>query len=371
MDISSVKIKVIAGADHWIEGKALDQLQTSAAQPGMVAAVGLPDLHPGRGIPVGAAFLSKDIFYPHLIGNDIGCGIALFQSQLPLHKIRLDKWEKKLAGLSELWDGLWPAGVGLEAELTDFSGGGAGSIGAGNHFAEFTKIVKNEAPDALAKLGVDPKKALLLVHSGSRGLGEQILSAHVERFGFGGLEDSSSKAADYLQKHDAALAWAGENRRLIAARFAEALGTRVHRVCDLFHNLMERGPEGGWLHRKGAAKADAGPLVIAGSRGSHSYLVEPLEQSADNLWTVAHGAGRKWNRKEAKPRLAKRFSAEELRRTKFGSRVMCSDRGLLYEEAPEAYKNIDQVIDALVDAGLVRVLAVLEPLLTFKTMKER
>ena len=70
---TNIKPIVIASSESWIEGEALRQLNQTAKLPGMTRAVGLPDLHPGKGIPIGAAFLSKDIIYPHLVGNDIGC----------------------------------------------------------------------------------------------------------------------------------------------------------------------------------------------------------------------------------------------------------------------------------------------------------
>ena len=64
-------IHVIASASNWIEGEALAQLEQTAALPGMARAVGMPDLHPGKGSPIGAAFASIGHFYPHLVGSDI------------------------------------------------------------------------------------------------------------------------------------------------------------------------------------------------------------------------------------------------------------------------------------------------------------
>jgi release factor H-coupled RctB family protein len=68
-----------------------------------------------------------------------------------------------------------------------------------------------------------------------------------------------------------------------------------------------------------------------------------------------------------KGRLRERLTVEQLTRTELGSRVICEDRDLLYEEAPQAYKNVDVVVQDLVDAGLARIAAVLRPLLTYKT----
>ena len=82
---------------------------------------------------------------------------------------------------------------------------------------------------------------------------------------------------------------------------------------------------------------------------------------------MAHGAGRKWARSDAKARLEQRYSPEKLARTDLGGRVICRDGDLIYEEAPQAYKDIGRVVQDLIDAGLVTVIATLRPLITYKT----
>ena len=109
--------------------------------------------------------------------------------------------------------------------------------------------------------------------------------------------------------------------------------------------------------------------MIPGSRGDHTYLVKPLE-SAAGLYSLAHGAGRKWQRGDCKARLSHKYSRDELYRTAFGSLVICGDRTLLYDEAPQAYKPCLSIIEALQDAGLIEVVARLKPVLTFKTHGE-
>ena len=106
--------------------------------------------------------------------------------------------------------------------------------------------------------------------------------------------------------------------------------------------------------------------MIPGSRGSLSYLVKPLGEGESRAWSLAHGAGRKWARSEARLRMRERFGKEQLVQTSLGSRVICGERDLLYEEAPAAYKNIEAVVQDLVDAGLVSVIATFRPLLTYK-----
>ena len=122
-----------------------------------------------------------------------------------------------------------------------------------------------------------------------------------------------------------------------------------------------------WIHRRGAVTAGGTPLVIPGSRGALSYLVKPVGDGASQAWSLAHGAGRKWARSETRLHVRERFGATELMQTSLGSHVICGERDLLYEEAPMAYKPVESVIEALVEAGLIRVIATLRPVLTYKT----
>lgn len=223
-----------------------------------------------------------------------------------------------------------------------------------------------------------------MAHSGSRGLGHRILRAHVAVFGAEGLAADSAEATEYLEKHDQAVKWAIANRALIAHRFLSALRSDGENIFDLAHNTVtpqtvksetgsETGSETQWLHRKGAAPSDQGVLVIPGSRGTYSYLVQAVEQQSDahveNAFSLAHGAGRKWVRSESKGRL-KKYRPEDFFKTDLGGLVICEDKALIYEEAPQAYKNIDVVIQDMVDAGLIRVLAVLKPVLNYKTRRK-
>lgn len=84
----------IASDDLWIESLAIQQLHTTANLPNMQRVVGMPDLHPGRGYPIGAAFFSAGRFYPALVGNDIGCGMALWQTDILARKYNADKFEQ-------------------------------------------------------------------------------------------------------------------------------------------------------------------------------------------------------------------------------------------------------------------------------------
>jgi release factor H-coupled RctB family protein len=366
---------VVASDTTWMEDAAIAQLITTSQLEGMQRVAGMPDLHPGRGYPVGAAFFSTERFYPALVGNDIGCGMALWQTDLQASAVRLDKLEKRVGNIDGPMDdadaraqAMSDAGVqpsGHEASL--------GTIGGGNHFAEFQQVDTVHAPEALTALGIDRQRLLLLVHSGSRGLGERILRQHVDAFGHRGLEADTPEAAAYLAQHDAALRYARCNRQLVAQRLLGNVRAEGRCVLDVHHNFVAPSVidgQAGWLHRKGATPSDAGPVLIPGSRGDYSHLVRPTRECHDTLLSLAHGAGRKWIRSACKDRLFKLMTPTQMGRTALGSRVICNDRQLIYEEAPQAYKGIDSVVQSLVGAGLIELLARTKPVLTYKTRGE-
>jgi len=123
-----------------------------------------------------------------------------------------------------------------------------------------------------------------------------------------------------------------------------------------------------WLHRKGAAPTDLGPIVIPGSRGALSYLVLPNDSPDKQQYagfSVAHGAGRRWARGKAVQ--AEKFkNSNSLTTTSLGSKVICEDKDLLFEEAPEAYKDIIDIISDLTSMNIVNVIATFRPLITYK-----
>lgn len=126
----SPKNMLYASDKSWIDGNAITQLKGVSELDGMESVIGFPDLHPGKGGPVGAAFASKDKIYPGLIGNDAGCGICMLQADdLLLRKIKLDKWADKLTDLDSPWTGnkeqwlmdhnVWPDLVSDSLGLSD------------------------------------------------------------------------------------------------------------------------------------------------------------------------------------------------------------------------------------------------------------
>ena len=366
---------VVASDATWMEDAAIAQLITTSQLEGMQRVAGMPDLHPGRGYPVGAAFFSTQQFYPALVGNDIGCGMALWQTDLRASAVKLDKLEKRVGNIDGPMEDA--AAVAQAMETADVQRSGhemsLGTIGGGNHFAEFQQVDAVHDPEALAALGIDKQHLLLLVHSGSRGLGERILRQHVNAFGHRGLHSDTEEAAGYLAQHDAALRFARCNRQLVAQRLLAHVRADGRCVLDVHHNFVASTSihgQMGWLHRKGATPSDQGAVLIPGSRGDYSYLVRPTRLCHDTLLSLAHGAGRKWIRSACKDRLFKLMTPTQMGRTALGSRVICNDKQLIYEEAPQAYKGIDSVVQALVGAGLVELLARTKPVLTYKTRGE-
>jgi release factor H-coupled RctB family protein len=383
---TETQVRLFASAQSWIEREAVRQLYATAKLDRVRLAVGFPDLHPGKGTPVGAAFVTKGVIYPHLIGGDIGCGMALFKTDLVRGDVKLDRWAKLSFNLEHPWDQF--AGDFLaerDLESTGFDSA-LGTIGGGNHFAELQTVEKVLDAEGFKKLDLGKQQLVVLVHSGSRDLGESILRAHVDQHFGEGVEADSFAAEEYLRGHDLAVRWAKANRELIARRFVAALGAEAECLWDGCHNSITpspplplpsdgRGWPSGrvreWVHRKGAVAADNNFVVIPGSRGSMSYLVKPIGDGESHAWSLAHGAGRRWARSEARLRMRERFEVPQLVQTPLGGRVICEERDLLYEEAPGAYKNIEAVIQDLVDAELVSVIATFRPLLTYKTRKVR
>ncbi len=359
-------IQILSTKKSWIEGDAVEQLKKVHSLKGVKSVIGLPDLHAG---PVGIA-MASDIIYPHLVGNDIGCGMGFWQINTNFRKAKPDRWVNKLTGLETPYNG------NLDDILDKYNLNcgnylsGLGTIGLGNHFAELQKVEEVMNHDLFEELKLDKNKLNLLIHSGSRRLGSSIMNKHISENGSIGLDISSTEGKAYLENHDYAVQWARANRELISIRFMNALNLRGQQILDLTHNSVtkENFADGDyWVHRKGANPNNRGVAIIAGSRGTLSYLVKPTGDHASSNFSIAHGAGRKWKRSEMEKRLKAKHRLSDLTQTALGGRVICKDRKLLYEEAPEAYKNIRQVISDLQNYGLIEVIASYRPIITYKT----
>jgi release factor H-coupled RctB family protein len=301
--------------------------------------------------------------------------MRLLKTDLSIAKLSLDKLVKRLGNIdaplieqNDFWRervrSYQLQGSGFEQSL--------GTIGGGNHFAELQQITEVFDQKIFSAHGLDRKQVMLLVHSGSRGFGGHILRQHIAQYGHHGLSEDDVAAPAYWDDHQQALHFALCNRRLIAERICANLATDAETVIDIHHNFLSEvtiDGERGFLHRKGATPAEEGLIVIPGSRGDYSFVVQATrgELASHSLFSLAHGAGRKWMRSECEPRLKQRYTATQLSRTALDSRVVCHDKGLIFEEAPEAYKPIDSVIESLQEAGLINVVAKLKPLISYKT----
>ncbi len=103
--LTETNVRLFASARSWIEGEAFRQLYAVAKFEGMRLAAGFPDLHPGKGSPVGAAFVTEGRIYPYVIGGDIGCGMALFKTDLVQRDIKLNRWADLRFDLEHRWEG--------------------------------------------------------------------------------------------------------------------------------------------------------------------------------------------------------------------------------------------------------------------------
>jgi release factor H-coupled RctB family protein len=349
-------LTIIASKRNWIDSRSVETLKNITRFKGVKKVVGLPDLSTGL-VPNGSAILTEDRIYPHLIGGDIGCGMSLFEVPLKAKKIKVSKFAKALSNIESLDD------IAMDEPSLGYH---LGTIGKGNHFAELHLI--NEVKDYtfFKQLGLDENSLYTLIHSGSRAFGQIVFDKVAGQYNPSkGL--SVTQASIYLQEHDRAVIYAKQSRQQIAKRLLKAIKIESHLKCvsDTAHNSIEKTKDG-LLHRKGATPTDKGAVLIAGSRGTLSYLVMPTDDTQKSNYSLAHGAGRKWERSSAEAKLRNNYTKTDLERTAIGSRVLCKDKKLLYEEAPQAYKNIDIVIDDLVDAGLATVIATFKPILTYK-----
>jgi len=392
---------VITGPDVWMESEAVRQLDAAARLDDCVRAVGMPDLHPGRGYPIGAVVATRETVHPQLVGGDAGCGARVVVTTVA--RVAPDRLERRLrAAFAEelfedvdpdvLFDAVWERGArgldldGVPTGLRELaarepaadlppSGDPApyrvgfaaalGTIGGGNHFAEIARV--GPVLDAEVPLGLARDALVVVAHSGSRGLGTAIAQTWAARPLRGADRDH------YLGELAGACRFAQANRLVLAYRLLVALGAlREHTLrgaFDVTHNDVRRESVAGadaWIHRKGAAPAYADALtVVLGSRDAPSWIMRGTGAEA-GLRSVAHGAGRRMTRSEAVAKLKARYRRAEVTRTALGGRVVCDDPPLLFEEHPDAYKAIEPVIAALEAHGQATRVAALTPIVTVK-----
>jgi tRNA-splicing ligase RtcB len=300
-------------------------------------------------------------------------------------------------------DGARPANVSSLAKKRQR--GEMGTLGSGNHYLEVQRVERVYDERAATAFGLRAEQVLVSIHCGSRGLGHQIgteflvsLAKAASRLGIA-LPDRelacapirSPEGQEYLGAMNAAINCALANRQILAhltrATFARQFPrAQLETLYDVSHNTCkaERHQVDGrerllYVHRKGATRAfgpgnpaippqyrDVGqPVIIGGSMGTGSYILAGTRQSEDRAWSSAsHGAGRAMSRNQALRRWHGRAVVDEL-----GMRGIVirshSMRGIA-EEAPGAYKDIDDVAEATERAGLARRVASLRPLVCVK-----
>jgi len=385
----NVPIRLWAPA-HEVDSNVIKQLKNVAALPWVAHHVAvMPDVHAGKGATVGSVIAMRGAVAPAAVGVDIGCGMAAVQTSLEakdlpddLARLRARIEEAipvgKGAHGSAAWEGTTPE---LEAEgktmMEGFTGltvrvhglggkvvGQAGSLGGGNHFIE---VCLDGA-----------QRVWLMLHSGSRHIGAVLAEHHIEvarRLRHNeALEDRdlavflAGSAAFAAYRHD--LFWAQEyarfNRRLMMHLLERVMRKAFPRITfvapiSCHHNYVAEEVHFGeelLVTRKGAIRAGQGDLgIIPGSMGTRSYIVRGLG-NPDSFQSASHGAGRRMSRTEAR----RRFNLTDLRQQTEG--VECrKDHGVI-DEAPKAYKNIDQVMAQQHD--LVEVVAELKQVVCVK-----
>jgi tRNA-splicing ligase RtcB len=280
-----------------------------------------------------------------------------------------------------------------------------GTLGAGNHFLEIQEVTEVYDAKAAATLGISLGQITVMIHTGSRGLGYQICDDNVKLLGAVskkyGIElvdrqlacapVESPEGRRYFGAMVCAANYAWANRQAIAhwvrEAFSQVLGLSLEQlgmgqVYDVAHNIakFEQHMVGKdcvklCVHRKGATRAFGPgdqtiparyrhlgqPVLIPGDMGTSSYLlVGTTRAEQETFGSACHGAGRVWSRTRALKETERRNVATELRGK--GIMVMAASREVLREEVPDAYKDVDKVVDVCARAGIANKVARMKPL---------
>ncbi|WP_410211864.1 RtcB family protein [Aquirhabdus sp.] len=377
-----------------IDDTAIEQLKKVAQLQFIYPHVAvMPDVHQGIGATVGCVIATKNAIIPAAVGVDIGCGmnairLGLKAAQLPddLRKIRSDIERTVPVGfnhhsqikarassidpLARRLSVITDKHPGLLRMLRNFDRTWQkqlGTLGGGNHFIE---LCIDEQDDVW-----------VMLHSGSRGLGNCIGTYFIERAKkeaqsrFGHVPDKdlsyfaegSANFDDYVEEVHWAQDYAMENRREMMRLILAKL--RVHlppfqltkEAINCHHNYVQQESHFGesvYVTRKGAISAQAGELgIIPGSMGAKSYIVRGKGNEM-SFCSCSHGAGRRMSRNKAKDS----FTLDDLAQQTAG--IECrKDKGVM-DEIPAAYKDIDQVMANQTD--LVEVIHTLRQVMCIK-----
>jgi tRNA-splicing ligase RtcB (3'-phosphate/5'-hydroxy nucleic acid ligase) len=369
-----------------IDEQAIRQAENAARLPIVAGHVALmPDAHVGIGATVGSVIPTTNAVIPSAVGVDIGCGMIaaeldLTEDQLPdtleplLGRIEraipagVGEGHGRVARNADRWLAAHKPATKLAADRQMKAAKQFGTLGSGNHFLE---------------LCVDERDCVWVVlHSGSRGIGNQLAQAHIAKarhlakdlelrledpdlaYFVEGTPEFAAYIGDMLWAQD----YARANRDQMmdnAMREVFAFlgfGRETQRI-NCHHNFTQREVHNGnelWITRKGAIKAGTGDLgVIPGSMGTRSYIVRG-KGSAASWMSCSHGAGRRHSRTRAK----KLFTTADLAQQMAGKVWLAKRADALVDEIPAAYKDIDQVMADQSD--LVEVLHTLHQVLNYK-----
>jgi tRNA-splicing ligase RtcB len=359
-----------------VTSKVQENLDRLSRSEDVRRVVVLPDVHLGRLVNNGCVAATADLIYPQAVGNDIGCGYSAIsldsaaeflkddrRAQTIINQLHRHVPALKQSTARVLPDRLTRWALSHETLLKESLRDGAwqlGTLGCGNHFVELQQD--------------DAGKLWLMVHSGSRAMGQAITQFHLDRAtpsasGLMYLDTRSAVGQAYLNDMDWAVHYATLNRLAIMARTVELLEASLgitadeESYLDSPHNFARREQHAGTellVHRKSANSANLGELnLIAGSMGSPSFLVQGLGNE-DSLCSSSHGAGRTMSRTEARRRVKPADIKRQLGSVKHDARQL----GELCDEAPIAYRDIRKVMQAQRD--LVRQHTRLSPVLNFK-----
>jgi tRNA-splicing ligase RtcB len=389
--VGAVPVKIYTGE---IEAAARQQLVNISRLPIIhhhVAA--MPDVHLGIGATVGSVIPTKRAIIPAAVGVDIGCGMIARRLSLTADELdepslrkafnqisrdvpvgfeshndrdaRTDAAKGFRKGLTKIMER--HPGIGKRVSKRTSWVHQLGTLGGGNHFIELCLD--------------EDQRAWVMLHSGSRGIGNAIGSYFIE-LAKRDAERSQLQLPDrdlayfpegakHFDDYVDAVGWAQDYARANRTEMMELVLDALHRHLPSFdtldeavnchHNYVERETHYGepvWLTRKGAIRARRGELgIIPGSMGARSYIVRG-KGNPESFDSCAHGAGRKMSRNAAQ----KAFSVQDLERQTEG--VICrKDKGVL-DEIPGAYKNIDEVMAN--QADLVEVVHTLKQVLCVK-----
>lgn len=369
----------IFGTD--ISEEAKNQLYTGLKLPIALQGALMPDAHSGYGLPIGGVLAVENAVIPYGVGMDIGCRMSLSILDVPISYLEgaKDKFEKALVehtkfGMSETHKShidheiferdtfdLIPILKRLKGKAIKQMG----SSGGGNHFVEFGEV---EITEVDPQIGLPIGKYLgILSHSGSRGLGAEIAQYYSrmateqcplpkEAQNFAWLDLNSHLGLEYWTAMNLAgdYSWACHDD--IHRRLVKAVGGRVKARIENHHNFAWKEIHDGRemiVHRKGATPAHENELgMIPSSMTAKGFIVRG-KGNPQSLQSASHGAGRAFSRGECRTRFTQSDIKKEL---KLKNVTLIGGNA---EEAPMAYKNIHEVMNA--QSELVDILGTFQP----------